>query len=61
MNQVPKIANDLDGLWMLFTASRIFKDFPRMVVGASGCHYTSNEGRQLIDGTGGLWCSNADH
>ncbi len=61
MNETPKIPNDLDSLWMPFTASRTFKDHPRMVAGALGCHYTSIDGRQLIDGTGGLWCSNAGH
>lgn len=61
MNEVPKIPNDLDSLWMPFTASRTFKEHPRMVAGATGCHYTSIDGRALIDGTGGLWCCNAGH
>ncbi|MBT8408556.1 MAG: aminotransferase class III-fold pyridoxal phosphate-dependent enzyme [Alphaproteobacteria bacterium] len=61
MNETPKIPNDLDSLWMPFTASRMFKAHPRMVAGASGCHYTGIDGRRLIDGTGGLWCCNAGH
>lgn len=61
MNETPKIPNDLDSLWMPFTASATFKAAPRMMVGAQGCHYTSLDGQQKIDGTGGLWCSNAGH
>ncbi len=61
MNETPKIPNDLDSLWMPFTASALFKENPRMVAGAKGCHYASIDGRQLIDGTGGLWCCNAGH
>jgi len=53
--------NDLDSFWMPFTASRWFKDNPRLINKAEGVHYTTIEGHQLIDGTGGLWCCNAGH
>ena len=61
MNERPNIPNDLDSLWMPFTASATFKAQPRMMTGAKGCYYTTSDGAQKIDGTGGLWCSNAGH
>jgi beta-alanine--pyruvate transaminase len=53
--------NSLDAFWMPFTANRQFKSSPRLLVGAKDMHYTSNDGRQILDGTAGLWCSNAGH
>jgi beta-alanine--pyruvate transaminase len=53
--------NDLDSYWMPFTASRWFKDNPRMISGADGVEYTTIDGHKVIDGTGGLWCCNAGH
>jgi len=50
-----------DHLWMPFTANRLFKDRPRMLVSASGMYYTSDDGRNILDGTSGLWCVNAGH
>lgn len=47
--------------WMPFTANRQFKSEPRMLVSASGMHYTADDGRQILDGTAGLWCVNAGH
>ena len=55
------ISNNLDAFWMPFTANRQFKDAPRLLVSASGMHYTSHDGRQILDGTAGLWCVNAGH
>lgn len=54
-------ANTLENYWMPFTANRDFKANPRMVVAAEGMHYTSEDGRQIMDGTAGLWCANAGH
>lgn len=54
-------ANSLDAYWMPFTANRQFKAAPRMVVAADGMHYTTEDGRQLMDGIAGLWCCNAGH
>jgi beta-alanine--pyruvate transaminase len=51
----------LDELWMPFTANRAFKRAPRMLVAASGMYYTAADGRQILDGTAGLWCVNAGH
>ncbi|EKV31629.1 Omega-amino acid--pyruvate aminotransferase [Caenispirillum salinarum AK4] len=53
--------NDLAPFWMPFTANRQFKSAPRMLTGAKGMHYTTQDGRQVIDGTAGLWCCNAGH
>jgi len=47
--------------WMPFTANRAFKAAPRLLARAEGMHYYTPEGRQLIDGTAGLWCVNAGH
>ncbi|MBL4627583.1 MAG: aspartate aminotransferase family protein [Roseicyclus sp.] len=57
-NPVP---NDLSAFWMPFTANRQFKKAPRMFVGADKMHYTTADGRQVLDGTAGLWCCNAGH
>jgi beta-alanine--pyruvate transaminase len=53
--------NDLRAFWMPFTANRQFKKAPRMFVAADGMHYTTQDGRQVLDGTAGLWCCNAGH
>ena len=54
-------ANNLEAFWMPFTANRQFKANPRMFVGAKDMHYTTADGRQILDGTAGLWCVNAGH
>ncbi|HWV21626.1 MAG TPA: aspartate aminotransferase family protein [Devosia sp.] len=46
---------------MPFTANRQFKKSPRMFVAAKDMHYTTADGRQVLDGTAGLWCCNAGH
>lgn len=46
---------------MPFTSNRQFKKAPRMFVGAKDMHYTTSDGRQVLDGTAGLWCVNAGH
>jgi beta-alanine--pyruvate transaminase len=53
--------NSLDAFWMPFTANRQFKAAPRLLVSASDMHYRSHDGRQILDGTAGLWCVNAGH
>ncbi|WP_251865455.1 aspartate aminotransferase family protein [Achromobacter sp. Marseille-Q4962] len=52
---------DLSHLWMPFTANRQFKANPRLLASAKGMYYTSFDGRQILDGTAGLWCVNAGH
>ena len=57
-----KLENDpLAALWMPFTANRAFKATPRLLASAKDMHYTSSDGRQVLDGTAGLWCVNAGH
>ncbi|MEH6563736.1 MAG: aspartate aminotransferase family protein [Halopseudomonas sp.] len=51
----------LDPFWMPFTANRQFKARPRLLASAEGMFYTDVEGRQVMDGTSGLWCCNAGH
>jgi beta-alanine--pyruvate transaminase len=53
--------NSLDEFWMPFTANRQFKQAPRLLVGAKDMHYTSHDGRSILDSTAGLWCVNAGH
>jgi len=54
-------APGLDAYWMPFTANRQFKAAPRLFASASGMHYTTTDGRSVLDGTAGLWCVNAGH
>ena len=53
--------NNLEAFWMPFTANRQFKGKPRLFVAAKDMHYTTIEGRQVLDATAGLWCVNAGH
>ena len=52
---------DLDALWIPFTSNRQFKSAPRILVSAKDMHYTTEDGRRILDGTAGLWCVNAGH
>jgi len=60
-NRLNMKPNDLRAFWMPFTANRQFKQAPRMLVSAKDMHYTTDDGRQILDGTAGLWCVNAGH
>ncbi|HPU16958.1 MAG TPA: aminotransferase class III-fold pyridoxal phosphate-dependent enzyme, partial [Polymorphobacter sp.] len=56
------LENDpLAAFWMPFTANRAYKVAPRQLVAARDMHYTAADGRQVLDGTAGLWCVNAGH
>jgi len=52
---------DLEPFWMPFTANRQFKAAPRILVSARDMHFIAEDGRSILDGTAGLWCSNAGH
>jgi beta-alanine--pyruvate transaminase len=56
---------NLDHFWMPFTANRSFKadggKHARMLARADGMYYWTPEGRQVLDGTAGLWCVSAGH
>jgi len=60
-NRLNVAPNDLSAFWMPFTANRQFKKAPRMFVGAQDMYYRTADGRQVLDGTAGLWCVNAGH
>lgn len=60
-NRLNVAPNDLSAFWMPFTANRQFKQQPRMLVAAKDMHYTTADGRKVLDGTAGLWCVNAGH
>ena len=53
--------NDLEAFWMPFSANREYKKAPRLLVRAEGTHYTTDDGRRVLDGTSGLWCVSAGH
>jgi beta-alanine--pyruvate transaminase len=55
------VPNDLAGFWMPFTANRAFKARPRMIARAKDMHYYTPEGKAVLDGAAGLWCTNAGH
>ncbi|MBR1268137.1 aspartate aminotransferase family protein [Bradyrhizobium sp. AUGA SZCCT0222] len=60
IHQIPNTVK-LESFWMPFTANRQFKAEPRLFASASGMHYTTIDGRKVIDGSAGLWCVNAGH
>jgi beta-alanine--pyruvate transaminase len=53
--------NDLESYWLPFTPNRSFKRAPRMIVRAKDMHYYTADNRAVLDGTAGLWCTNAGH
>ncbi len=63
MSQDTSLPNELDlsAYWMPFTANRQFKANPRLFVAAEGMYFTTADGREVLDGTAGLWCVNAGH
>src|SRR3989454_3635037 len=55
------VPNDLEAYWLPFTPNRAFKAAPRLTARAKDRPYYTPEGRALLDGTAGLWCTNAGH
>ena len=55
------VPNDLESFWLPFTPNRAFKRAPRLIARAKDMHYFTPEGRAVLDGTAGLWCTNAGH
>ncbi|MEO7733531.1 MAG: aspartate aminotransferase family protein [Kofleriaceae bacterium] len=51
----------LDAHWMPFTGNRQFKANPRMIVAAEGAYYTDSDGKKILDGLSGLWCTGLGH
>jgi len=60
-NATQAVPNDLEAYWLPFTPNRAFKKAPRLIARAKDMHYYTPEGRALLDGTAGLWCTNAGH
>ena len=64
MNEISRpnnLPNNLGAYWMPYTANRAFKEAPRMLARAAGMYYYTNDNREILDGTAGLWCCNAGH
>ena len=58
----PARNNDqLHSYWMPFTPNKAFKSAPRLYERASGYHYYTTDGREILDGFSGLWCTNLGH
>ena len=53
--------NDLESLWMPFSANKDFKKNPRLISKAKGMYYYTPSGEKILDGVAGLWCCNAGH
>ena len=51
----------VDSYWMPFTANRDFKENPRIIVGAEGHYYKTEDGRKVYDAFSGLWTSGLGH
>src|ERR1700728_1090131 len=55
------VPNDLEAFWVPFTPNRAFKRAPRLIARSKDMHYYTPEGRAVLDGSAGLWCTNAGH
>ena len=55
------VPNDLEAYWLPFTSNRAFKAAPRLIARAKDMHYYTPDGRAVLDGTAGMWCTNAGH
>jgi beta-alanine--pyruvate transaminase len=51
----------LEHYWMPFTDNRRFKRAPKMIASAKEMYYTTEDGKQVLDGLATLWCVNAGH
>ncbi|MEI9994322.1 MAG: aminotransferase class III-fold pyridoxal phosphate-dependent enzyme [Rhizomicrobium sp.] len=61
MDSASALPNDLTAFWMPFTPNKAFKAAPRLITGAEGQFYTTQDGRRIHDGFSGLWCSILGH
>ena len=50
-----------ESYWMPFTANRDYKKKPRVIVGAEGHHYLTDDGRRVYDAFSGLWTCGLGH
>jgi beta-alanine--pyruvate transaminase len=61
ISRASAVPNDLEAYWLPFTPNRAFKASPRLIARAKDMYYYTPEGRAVLDGTAGLWCTNAGH
>ena len=61
MSVAKNLPNDLESLWMPFSANKHFKSNPRLLSRAKGMYYFTPSGEKILDGVAGLWCCNAGH
>jgi len=54
-------ASSLNAYWMPFTANRDYKKKPRIITGAEGHFYHTDDGRKVYDAFSGLWTSGLGH
>ena len=52
---------NMDAFWMPFTPNRAFKANPRIINRTEGVFCYTDDNRQILDATAGLWCVNAGH
>ena len=52
---------NMDNHWLPFTPNRHFREHPRVFVAADGLYFTTDDGRQVLDGISSLWCVAAGH
>ena len=52
---------NLDNYWLPFTANKNFKANPKLLTSAEGMYYKTEDGKEILDGIAGLWCTNAGH
>ena len=58
---IAKQPNNLEAFWLPFTPNRAFKRAPRLITRSKNMYYYTPDGTAVLDGTAGLWCSNAGH
>src|SRR5436190_18789628 len=61
ISRASAVPNDLEAYWLPFTPNRAFKASPRLIARAKDMYYYTPEGRAVLDGAAGLWCTNAGH
>ena len=52
---------NMDNQWLPFTPNRHFRQDPRVLVAADGMHFTTHDGKKVLDGISSLWCVGAGH
>ena len=53
--------DELEAIWLPFTANRAFRHQPRIIESAEGFYYKTPDGRSVLDAFSGLWTSGLGH